>query len=50
MCHEGIINKTIGCTIVVTHIVVHMRANMNLYIHRRVSCYTYYVQLEVHEI
>ena len=26
MCHEGIINKTIGCTIIVAHTMVHVRA------------------------
>ena len=44
-CHEGITDKTIGCTIVVTHTMVCMRAICILYVVRRVTCYTFYTQL-----
>ena len=44
-CHQGTVDKTIGCTIVVTHTMVCMRAICILYVVRRVTCYTFYTQL-----
>ena len=49
-CHEGIIDKKIGCLIVVTYTMVHIRELCLLLICRRLSCYAFYAQLEVHEI